>query len=82
MSPKLQCLSLSPGSILGLQAFEKASGKKVAVKLADRRPGDAEAVWAATDTAEQVLGWKSKLDVKNMCEDQWRWASKYPTGYE
>ena len=37
-----------------LQAFEKASGKKVAVKLVDRRPGDAEAVWAATNTAQQV----------------------------
>ena len=37
-----------------MQAFEKASGKKVAVKLVDRRPGDVEAVWAATNTAQQV----------------------------
>ena len=65
-----------------MQAFEKASGKKVAVNKVGRRPGDAEAVWAATDTAEQVLGWKTKLDVKAMCEDQWRWADKYPKGYE
>ena len=47
-----------------------------------RRGGDAEAVWAATETAETILGWKTKLDVKAMCEDQWRWASKYPKGYE
>ncbi len=47
-------------------------------KLVGRRPGDAEAVWAATDTAEKVLGWKSKLGIKEMCEDQWLWASKYP----
>ena len=60
------------------QAFEKASGKKVNTKLVGRRPGDAEAVWAATDTADKVLGWKSKLGVKEMCEDQWKWASKYP----
>ena len=63
---------------LHAQAFEKASGKKVNTKLVGRRPGDAEAVWAATDTAENVLGWKSKLGVKEMCEDQWLWASKYP----
>ena len=43
-----------------------------------RRPGDAEAVWAATKTADKVLGWKSKLGVKEMCEDQWKWASQYP----
>ena len=65
-----------------IQAFEKASGKTVAVKKVARRSGDAEAVWAATETAERILGWKTKLDVKNMCEDQWRWASKYPKGYE
>jgi UDP-glucose 4-epimerase len=51
-------------------------------KIVGRRGGDAEAVWAATDTAEKVLGWKSRLDVKDMCEDQWRWATKYPKGYE
>jgi hypothetical protein len=39
-----------------LQAFEAASGLKVNVNLTDRRPGDAEAVWAATETAEKELG--------------------------
>lgn len=29
-------------------------------KLVDRRPGDSVAVWAATETAEEKLGWKSK----------------------
>ena len=35
-------------------------------------------MWAATDTADKVLGWKAKLGVKEMCEDQWKWASTYP----
>jgi len=61
-----------------MQAFEKASGKKVNTKLVARRPGDAEAVWAATQTADKVLGWTAKLGVKEMCEDQWKWASQYP----
>ena len=43
---------------------------QVNVNLTDRRPGDAEAVWAATETAEKELGWKAKLTVKEMCEDQ------------
>ena len=49
---------------------------------APRRAGDAEAVWAATEVAEQTLGWKAKRGVATMCEDQWRWASQNPNGYE
>ena len=25
--------------------------------------------------------WKAKLAVKEMCEDQWRWASQNPDGF-
>ncbi len=63
-------------------AFEKASGKKVPYKLMERRPGDSVAVWAATETAETELGWKSKFTVDDMCLHQWQWATKYPQGYE
>ncbi len=54
------------------QAFEKASGRTVAHKLVDRRAGDSVAVWAATETAERELGWKTKLDINDMCRDQAR----------
>ena len=64
------------------QAFEEASGKKVEYKLVDRRAGDSVAVWAATDTAEKELGWKAKLNILDMCKDQWKWASLNPKGYE
>ena len=69
-------------SLKALQAFEKASGKTVACKMAPRRGGDTEAVWAATETAENELGWKTKLDIHAMCRDQWKWASQNPKGYE
>ena len=36
------------------QAFEEASGKEVKYQIKPRRPGDAAAVWAATETAEKV----------------------------
>lgn len=47
-------------------------------KIVDRRPGDTVAVWAATEYAEQELGWKAKLGLTEMCRDQWAWAKKYP----
>ncbi|KAK9275765.1 hypothetical protein L1049_023034 [Liquidambar formosana] len=62
-------------------AFEKASGKKIPLQMAGRRPGDAEIVYASTDKAERELNWKAKFGVNEMCRDQWNWASKNPYGY-
>ncbi|XP_065858209.1 bifunctional UDP-glucose 4-epimerase and UDP-xylose 4-epimerase 1 [Euphorbia lathyris] len=63
-------------------AFEKASGKKIPVKMCPRRPGDATAVYASTEKAERELGWKAKYGVDEMCRDQWKWASNNPWGYQ
>lgn len=65
-----------------VDSFEKASGKKIPLKMAGRRPGDAEVVYAATDKAERELNWKAKYGIDEMCRDQWNWASKNPFGYE
>ncbi|XP_020114750.1 bifunctional UDP-glucose 4-epimerase and UDP-xylose 4-epimerase 1-like [Ananas comosus] len=62
-------------------AFEKASGKKIPVKLCPRRPGDATAVYASTEKAQKELGWRAKYGIEEMCRDQWNWASKNPYGY-
>ncbi|XXG76098.1 hypothetical protein AAC387_Pa08g0523 [Persea americana] len=63
-------------------AFEKASGKKIPVKLCPRRPGDATAVYASTEKAKKELGWKAKYGLEEMCRDQWNWARKNPWGYQ
>ncbi|CAD5327544.1 unnamed protein product [Arabidopsis thaliana] len=41
-----------------VDAFEKASGKKIPLVIAGRRPGDAEVVYASTEIAESELNWK------------------------
>ncbi|CAK9173056.1 unnamed protein product [Ilex paraguariensis] len=63
-------------------AFERASGKKIPVKLCPRRLGDATAVYASTEKAEKELGWKTKYGIDEMCRDQWKWASQNPWGYQ
>ncbi|BDA49464.1 Bifunctional UDP-glucose 4-epimerase and UDP-xylose 4-epimerase [Coccomyxa sp. Obi] len=79
-SPDIGCVPINLGTGTGttvlemVKAFEEASGKKVAYKLVDRRAGDSVAVWAATETAERELGWKTKLDINDMCRDQWNWC--------
>ncbi|KAA8521132.1 hypothetical protein F0562_011715 [Nyssa sinensis] len=70
-------------SVLEMVAtFEKASGKKIPIKLCPRRAGDATAVYASTEKAEKELGWKAKYGIEEMCRDQWKWASQNPWGYQ
>ncbi|OIV92641.1 hypothetical protein TanjilG_17992 [Lupinus angustifolius] len=64
-----------------VKAFELASGKKIPLVMAGRRPGDAEIVYASTEKAERELNWKAKYGIDEMCRDQWNWASKNPYGY-
>lgn len=47
----------------------------------DRRAGDAPAVWAGTELAEQMLGWKATRNLDDMCRDLWHWGTKYPQGF-
>ncbi|KAK4262903.1 hypothetical protein QN277_028396 [Acacia crassicarpa] len=65
-----------------VKAFEKASGKKIPLVMAGRRPGDAEIVYASTEKAERELKWTAKYGIEEMCRDQWNWASNNPYGYE
>jgi UDP-glucose 4-epimerase len=64
-----------------VNAFERASGRKVPVEFAARRPGDAAASYADASLAAKKLGWKAKLDIDAMCRDVWRWQSQNPDGY-
>lgn len=69
-------------SVLELvHAFERASGKKVAYELVDRRAGDVATCYADAKLAEEKLGWKATRGVDKMCEDTWRWQSQNPNGY-
>ncbi|MEF9960382.1 MAG: UDP-glucose 4-epimerase GalE [Niameybacter sp.] len=55
-----------------VKAFEKASGKEVAYRIAPRRPGDIAACYAKTEKAKRLLDWEATKDVDEMCEDSWR----------
>ena len=64
-----------------VQGFERATGKKIPYKVADRRPGDAPAVYADPSLATNELGWKTELGLDDICRDAWNWQQKNPTGY-
>lgn len=69
-------------SVLELvQAFERASGRRIPYEIVDRRPGDAAAVYADPTLAHELLGWRAEHDIDAMCRDAWRWQSMNPDGY-
>lgn len=64
-----------------VKAFEKASGQKVPYKIAPRRSGDIAKCYADPSYAKRILDWEAKKSIEEMCEDNWRWQSKNPNGY-
>ncbi len=45
-------------------------------KIAGRREGDVEAVWADTSLANRVLGWKACRSVEETLANAWAWEKK------
>ena len=56
-----------------VRAFEKASGRTVAYRQVERRPGDIATCYADPAHAQKTLGWHAQLGIDEMCTDAWRW---------
>ena len=61
--------------------YEKACGRKLPYVVTPRRPGDIAITYADPSKASRELGWKAERGIDKMCEDSFRWQSKYPNGY-
>lgn len=64
-----------------IAAFSEACGHEVPYKIEGRRPGDIGACYADPSKACEELGFTAKKNLKDMCEDAWRWQNKNPDGY-
>ena len=65
-----------------IAAYARACGRELPYSVAPRRPGDVAACWADPALAQQLLGWRARLDLNRMCADSWRWQSMNPKGYD
>ncbi|MDR0572826.1 MAG: UDP-glucose 4-epimerase GalE [Tannerella sp.] len=76
----LEIFNLGTGngvSVLELiNTFEKATGVKAPHKIAGRREGDIEKVWANPKHANEVLGWKAQETLENALRSAWKWQQK------
>jgi UDP-glucose 4-epimerase len=64
-----------------LDAFGSVCGRELAYRIGPRRAGDIAVCYADASRARSVLGWEARRDLRQMCEDAWRWQSSNPNGY-
>lgn len=77
--PGLVTYNLGTGrgySVLELiEAFSKASKRKIPYKIKGRREGDVAICYADTSKANKNLKWFATKDIYDMCKDTWRWQT-------
>jgi UDP-glucose 4-epimerase len=59
-----------------VRAFAAASTRSLPYTIVPRRPGDIAACYADPALAEQLLGWKARRGIEEMCRDTWRWQQQ------
>ena len=64
-----------------VHAFERVNHVKVPYEIAPRRAGDPPTVYAKVGKAENMLHWKARRTLDQMCADSWRWQTQNPHGY-
>lgn len=61
-------------------AYEKACGKPIAKKIAPRRAGDIDMMFADASKAKKLFGWEAKSTIDDMCADSWNFTKLNPNG--
>ena len=65
-----------------VETFEKVNDMKINHVYGDRRAGDLPESYANADKALNILGWKTKKTLADMCRDTWNWQKNNPNGYK
>jgi UDP-glucose 4-epimerase len=56
-----------------ITAFEEVANQKLNYKIVGRRSGDVVSAYADTTKANNILGWKAKLTLKDALSSAWKW---------
>ncbi len=64
-----------------VKGFEEATGVTIPYEIVERRPGDVPQLEGCPKQAAQVLGWRAKRGLAEMCRDGWGWQASNPEGY-
>ena len=64
-----------------IKIFEDTNNVRIPFEISEKREGDAPFVVANTKLAFEIIKWKSKRDLVDICKDGWRWRVNNPNGY-
>ena len=82
-----QLLQLNLGSGQGysvlevIKAFGHACGQAIPYVITERRSGDAAITVADPTEAKRKLGWQTRRNLDDICQNGWRWQHSNPGGY-
>jgi UDP-glucose 4-epimerase len=58
-----------------IKSFERVTGIKLKYKIAGRRAGDIEKIWADPSLANRELGWSTKSSLDESMDTAWKWEN-------
>jgi len=65
-----------------VKQVEKITGKKVEIKIIEKRKGDADALFASNEKVKNALGWQPEYGLDEMIETAYKWHKNHPSGYD
>ncbi|CAG2106528.1 unnamed protein product [Medioppia subpectinata] len=65
-----------------IAAFESVSGLTVPHVVTDRRVADIGQCWADISLAEQILNWRPKRNITDICQSVMNWQKKNRNGFD
>jgi UDP-glucose 4-epimerase len=65
-----------------VKAVEETSGRRLDIRVGERRPGDPAVLVASARKLNRELKWEPRhSDLKNIIRSAWAWKQKHPKGY-
>jgi len=65
-----------------VEMIEGVVGKKMKLKIGERRKGDADSLFASIEKISRKFNWKPRFGLKEIVESAYKWHTKNPKGYE
>ncbi|MDD3859429.1 MAG: UDP-glucose 4-epimerase GalE [Bacteroidales bacterium] len=59
-----------------VKTFEAATNLKLNYQIVGRRSGDIEQIWADTEKANKILGWKATETLEDTIKSAWNWEKR------
>ncbi len=84
---EIQIINLNLGTGIGtsvlefINIFQETNNVQIPYEISEKREGDAPLVVANNKLAFEIIKWKPKRDLIDICKDGWRWRIKNPNGY-